>query len=52
MAKRRKPLGRAVYAIGNSPTDALFSGIRVAPVTCILFLLTRLIAGVAAICLT
>ncbi|WP_408635369.1 ABC transporter permease [Pelagovum pacificum] len=44
--------GRAVYAIGNNPTGALFSGIRVARVKFILFLLTGLMSGVAAICLT
>ncbi|WP_204115534.1 ABC transporter permease [Shimia biformata] len=44
--------GRAVYAIGNNPTGALFSGIRVPRVKFILFLLTGLMSGVAAICLT
>lgn len=44
--------GRAVYAIGNNPTGALFSGIRVAGVKFILFLLTGLMSGIAAICLT
>lgn len=44
--------GRMVYAIGNNPTGALFSGIRVARVKFILFLLTGLMSGVAAICLT
>jgi rhamnose transport system permease protein len=44
--------GRTVYAIGNNPTGALFSGIRVRRVKFILFLLTGLMAGVAAICLT
>ncbi len=44
--------GRAVYAIGNNPTAALFSGIRVARVKFLLFLLTGLMAGVAAVCLT
>jgi len=44
--------GRAVYAIGNNPTAALFSGIRVPRVTFILFLLTGLMAGLAAVCLT
>ncbi|MBS1302720.1 ABC transporter permease [Loktanella sp. SALINAS62] len=44
--------GRAIYAIGNNPTGALFSGIRVARVKFILFLLTGLMSGVAAICLT
>ncbi|SMX44057.1 ABC transporter permease [Maliponia aquimaris] len=44
--------GRAVYAIGNNPTGALFSGIRVQRVKFTLFLLTGLMAGVAAVCLT
>ncbi len=44
--------GRQVYAIGNNPTAATFSGIRVARVKMILFLLTGLMSGVAAICLT
>ena len=48
----RTNFGRAVFAIGNNPTAALFSGIRVARVKFILFLLTGLMAGVAAVCLT
>ncbi|WP_299375662.1 ABC transporter permease [uncultured Tateyamaria sp.] len=44
--------GRAVYAIGNNATGAMFSGIRVARVKFILFLLTGLMSGVAAVCLT
>jgi rhamnose transport system permease protein len=44
--------GRAVFAIGNNATGALFSGIRVPRVKFVLFLLTGLMAGVAAICLT
>ncbi|MDW3225340.1 MAG: ABC transporter permease [Paracoccaceae bacterium] len=44
--------GRAVYAIGNNPTGALFSGIRVQRVKFMLFMLTGLMSGVAAICLT
>ena len=44
--------GRAVYAIGNNATGALFSGIRVGRVKFILFVLTGLMSGVAAICLT
>jgi len=44
--------GRAIYAIGNNPTGAMFSGIRVARVKFILFLLTGIMAGVAAVCLT
>lgn len=44
--------GRVVYAIGNNATGALFSGIRVGRVKFILFLLTGLMSGVAAVCLT
>ncbi|MEM6712283.1 MAG: ABC transporter permease [Pseudomonadota bacterium] len=44
--------GRAVFAIGNNPTAALFSGIRVARVKFTLFLLTGLMSGLAAVCLT
>ncbi|SLN24088.1 Autoinducer 2 import system permease protein LsrD [Aquimixticola soesokkakensis] len=44
--------GRAVYAVGNNATAALFSGIRVGRVKMILFLLTGLMSGLAAICLT
>jgi rhamnose transport system permease protein len=44
--------GRTVYAIGNNATGAMFSGIRVQRVKFILFLLTGLMSGVAAICLT
>lgn len=44
--------GRAVYAIGNNATGALFAGIRVARVKFVLFLLTGLMSGVAAVCLT
>ena len=48
----RTNFGRTVYAIGNNPTAALFSGIRVDRVRFILFLLTGLTSGIAAICLT
>lgn len=48
----RTAFGRTVYAIGNNPTAALFSGIRVARVKFVLFLLTGLMSGVAAVCLT
>jgi len=44
--------GRAVYAIGNNPTGSMFSGIRVGRVKFILFLLTGLMSGIAAVCLT
>ena len=41
----RTSFGRTVYAIGNNPTAALFSGIRVARVKFVLFLLTGLMSG-------
>lgn len=44
--------GRAVYAIGNNATAAQFSGVRTARVRFILFLLTGLMSGIAAVCLT
>jgi rhamnose transport system permease protein len=48
----RTNFGRAAIAIGNNPVGALFSGIRVPRVKFALFLLTGLMSGVAAICLT
>ena len=48
----RTSFGRAVYAIGNNATAAQFSGIRVARVRFVLFLLTGLMSGIAAVCLT
>lgn len=44
--------GRTVYAIGNNAVAAQFSGIRVERVKFILFLLTGLMSGLAAVCLT
>ena len=48
----RTNFGRSVYVIGNNPIGALFSGVRVARVRFILFLLTGLMSGIAAVCLT
>jgi len=48
----RTSFGRRVYAIGNNATAAAFSGIRVARVKASLFLLTGLMSGIAAVCLT
>ena len=48
----RSTFGRAVFAIGNSPTAARFSGIRVDRVRFVLFLLTGVMSGLAAVCLT
>jgi rhamnose transport system permease protein len=44
--------GRQVYVIGNNPLAARFSGIPVERVKFILFLLTGLMIGIAAVCLT
>ena len=48
----RTNFGRMVYAIGNNAVAARFSGIRVERVKFTLFLLTGLMSGIAAICLT
>jgi rhamnose transport system permease protein len=48
----RTSFGRSVYAIGNNATAAQFAGLRVARVRFILFLLTGLMSGIAAVCLT
>ncbi|MCF1452362.1 ABC transporter permease [Agrobacterium vitis] len=44
--------GRQVYVIGNNPLAARFSGIPVDRVKFILFMLTGLMSGIAAVCLT
>ena len=44
--------GRRVYAIGNNEFAARFSGIRVERIKFTLFLLTGLMSGIAAVCLT
>ncbi|MFV0360216.1 ABC transporter permease [Tropicimonas sp.] len=44
--------GRRIFAIGNNDIGAMFSGIRVARVKFILFLLTGVMAAVASVCLT
>ncbi|ACE93576.1 putative sugar ABC transporter, permease protein (plasmid) [Rhizobium etli CIAT 652] len=44
--------GRQVYAIGNNDFAARFSGIPVELVKFILFLLTGIMSGIAAVCLT
>ncbi|MFK7858920.1 MAG: ABC transporter permease [Granulosicoccus sp.] len=48
----RTSFGRSTIAIGNNPTAALFSGIRVSRVKFILFVLTGIMSAIAAICLT
>ena len=48
----RTNFGRLVYVIGNNATAARFSGVRVDRVRFILVLLTGLMSGIAAVCLT
>lgn len=48
----RTSFGRGAVAIGNNPTAALFSGIRVPRIKFILFVLTGIMSAIAAICLT
>jgi rhamnose transport system permease protein len=48
----RTNFGRAVYVIGNNPTAAVFSGLRVERIKFLLFLLTGIMSAIAAICLT
>ena len=48
----RTTFGRAVYAVGNNPVAARFSGLRVGRIKFLLFLMTGLMSGVAAVCLT
>lgn len=48
----RTSFGRTVFAIGNNSVAARFSGIRVDRVRFVLFLLTGLMSGIAAVCLT
>ncbi len=44
--------GRRIYAIGNNPVAALFSGVRVDRIRFLLFVLTGAMSGVASILLT
>lgn len=44
--------GRRVYAIGNNPVAAQFSGVRVDRIRFLLFMLTGLMSGVASVLLT
>ncbi|MBB1249748.1 ABC transporter permease [Rhizobium sp. G21] len=48
----RTSFRRTVFAIGNNQTAAMFSGVKVNRVKFILFALTGLMAGLAAVCLT
>lgn len=44
--------GRRVFAIGNNPVAAQFSGVRVGRIKFILFCLTGLMAGIASVLIT
>ena len=48
----RTVFGRAVRAIGNNPFAARFSGLRVERIRLVLFLVTGLASGLAAVMLT
>ncbi|WP_075215463.1 ABC transporter permease [Mongoliimonas terrestris] len=48
----RTTVGRKVYAIGNNPLGATFSGVRVERIKFTLFLMTGLAAGAASVMLT
>jgi rhamnose transport system permease protein len=48
----RTSFGRRVYAIGNNPVAARFSGVRVGRTKFILFCLTGLMSGIAAVLIT
>ena len=48
----RTSFGRKVFAIGNNPTAARFSGINVNSIRLLLFMLNGLMSGIAAVLLT
>jgi rhamnose transport system permease protein len=48
----RTNFGRYVFAIGNNPVAAQFSGVRVDRIKLILFCLTGLMSGIAAVLIT
>lgn len=48
----RTSFGRRVFAIGNNPVAAQFSGVRVGRTKFILFCLTGLMAGIASVLIT
>ena len=48
----RTTFGRRIFAIGNNPVAAQYSGVRVGRIKFILFCLTGLMAGIAAVLIT
>lgn len=51
-ALHRTSFGRRVFAIGNNPVAAQFSGVRVGRIKFILFCLTGLMSGIASVLIT
>jgi rhamnose transport system permease protein len=51
-ALHRTNFGRRIFAIGNNAVAAQFSGVRVARIKFVLFCLTGLMSGIAAVMLT
>ena len=49
---QKSATGRRIYAIGGSPGTALYSGIRVARIRFLLFVVSGLVSGLAAIVFT
>ena len=52
MLLHRTKFGRRIFAIGNKPLAARFSGVRVERIKFILFCLTGLMAGIASVLIT
>jgi rhamnose transport system permease protein len=48
----RTSFGRRIFAIGNNPVAAQFSGVRVGRIKFVLFCLTGLMAGIASVLIT
>ncbi|MDQ0393578.1 ABC transporter permease [Labrys monachus] len=48
----RTSFGRRIFAIGNNPVAAQFSGVRVSRIKFLLFCLTGLMSGIAAVLVT
>jgi rhamnose transport system permease protein len=51
-ALHRTSFGRRIFAIGNNPVAAQFSGVRVGRIKFVLFCLTGLMAGIASVLIT
>jgi rhamnose transport system permease protein len=49
---QRSAIGRRIYAIGGNPDAALYSGVAVAPIRLMLFIVSGLVCGLAAVVFT